>query len=224
MMRHGADSTRSALRHAGSALLTALVFLLVLTLLGTFGMQQSRLENRMAGNAQFQILALHNAEYVLAAAEADIEAQTGNPFLPDRPGDHYYPQEMVDFDTGMPGVQQPSDRVWTFVSAQLSLPDINGDGTGRYIIQDAGLEHTFDTPIASRHAPVALIGSTVQAFLVTARSQTSSGAQRTVQSVYVRTPLPITDDRADADQHTAQAAFAAANRSIGRRSWIDLRD
>ena len=51
----------------------ALIFLLILTILGVFGMNLSRLENLMAGNAQFQTTALNNAEYVLARGEKDIQ-------------------------------------------------------------------------------------------------------------------------------------------------------
>jgi len=240
-MKRRCTGTGSAdARQAGIALLTALVFLLVLTLLGTFGMNLSRLEQRMAGNAQYQVLALVNAEFVLAAAEADIRNQAGNPFNPDTPGDHYYPQDTLDFDPATPGIQRPVDRVWTFGSARVSLPDINGDGsdsngdgnpddgTGQYIIQDAGLELTLAANTAHRSGPAVLSGSTVQAFLVTARSRTSGGAQRTVQSVYVRTPLPATPaggtQVATGKPRPATATTHRSNPALGRHSWIDLRE
>ncbi len=239
MNQHGVGSPPGGVRHAGTALLTALVFLLILTLLGTFGMNLSRLENRMAGNARFQALALGNAEFVLAAAEADIRSQKGNPFSPDRPGDQYYPQDTLDFDTATAGIQQPADRLWSFASAYLSLPDVDGDGsdsdgdgnaddgTGQYIIQDAGLELAFTQHPARRNAPAALVNSTVQAFLVTARSQTPGGALRTVQSVFVWTPLPATQStgtgQAPRNAGTPAATAPGPNPAYGRRSWIDLR-
>jgi hypothetical protein len=219
------------------ALVTALVFLLVLTLLCTFGMQQARLEYRMAGNARLQTRALANAEFVLAAAEAQLAALAGNPFQPDRPGDAYYPQATRDFDPGTPGLQQPANRVWTFASARVSLPDIDGDGsdsdgdgiaddgTGQYVIQDAGSELVLTGPVPHATAPAALGGSPRQAFLVTARSRVSGGAQRTVQSVYVRT-LPGTGSGGAATSHTTVTLPAAAltGSASGRRSWIDLRE
>ena len=70
----------------GAALFMALIFLLVLTVLGVFGMNLSRLENLMAGNTQYQTQALNNAEYVLIAAENDIKTVAGNPFDPDSAG------------------------------------------------------------------------------------------------------------------------------------------
>jgi len=239
-MKRRTDTGSADARHAGIVLLATLVFLLVLTLLGAYGMNLSRLEQRMAGNAQFQVLALVNAEFVLAAAEADIRNQTGNPFNPDLPGDHYYPQDMLDFDPATPGIQRPVDRVWSFGSARVSLPDINGDGsdsdgdghpddgTGQYIIQDAGLELTLAANTAQHSGPAALHGSAVQAFLVTARSRTSGGAQRTVQSVYARTPLPATlagDTQAATHMPWPAAATAQGSTTApGRHSWIDLRE
>ena len=56
-------------RQKGVALFMALVILLVLTILGVFGMNLSRLENMMAGNNQFQVTALSNAELAVSAGE-----------------------------------------------------------------------------------------------------------------------------------------------------------
>ena len=63
---------RSPRRQAGAALFMALIFLLILTLLGVFGMNVSRLENLMAGNTQFQTTALNTAEYTLARGIEEI--------------------------------------------------------------------------------------------------------------------------------------------------------
>lgn len=188
-------------KQAGAALFMALIFLLVLTLLGVFGMNVSRMENLMAGNTQFQTLALNNAEYILIAAENDIKSIGSNPFDPDVAGDQYYPLSTVDFDAGTSGTQQPTDLVWTFASAGVSLPDINSDGsdtdsdgtaddgTGQYVIQDAGLDNTAgeDESVAANMNPLA--GAIVQVFLVSARSGSSRGANRILQSVVVTDPL-----------------------------------
>ena len=195
------NSHATHLKQRGAALFMALIFLLVLTMLGVFGMNISRLENLMAGNTQFQTLALSNTEYVLVAAEADIKSVTSNPFDPDTAGDHYYPQTTVDFDSGTSGTQQPTDMVWTFNSAAVSLADINGDGsdtdgdstaddgTGEYVIQDAGFDNNAgeDESVAGNMNPLA--GAIVQVFLVSARSGASRGASRTLQSVVVTDPL-----------------------------------
>jgi hypothetical protein len=237
MRRRDAPHGSTRPRRSGTALFTALVFLLVLTLLGTFGMDQARLQHRMSGNARFQALALANADYVLAAAEADLEAQTADPFHPDRPGDHYYPQDMRDLDPVTPGIQQPADRVWTFGSARVGLPDIDGDGsdsdgdgiaddgTGRYIIQDAGVELILDGHGSRSAAPTAQSGSPRQVFLVTARSRIPGGAQRTIQGVYARSPLALPGAQSARLIAPANGPSATAPEpAYGRRAWIDLHD
>jgi Tfp pilus assembly protein PilX len=188
-------------KQAGAALFMSLIFLLVLTILGVFGMNISRLENLMAGNTQFQTLALNNTEYILVAAEDDIKNVAGNPFDPDIATDHYYPQSMVDFDAVTTGTQQPTDLVWTFNRATVALADINSDGsdtdgdsnaddgTGDYVIQDAGFDNNAgeDESVAGNMNPLA--GAIVQVFLVSARSGASRGANRILQSVVVTDPL-----------------------------------
>ena len=87
-------------RQDGAALFMALIFLLILTILGVFGMNLSRLENLMAGNAQFQTTALNNTEYVLVRGENDIRAiadtGTSNPFLLSNNTDHYFDSGDID--------------------------------------------------------------------------------------------------------------------------------
>ena len=181
----------------GAALLMALVFLLILTILGVFGMNTSRLENLMAGNAQFQTTALNNAEYVLVRGEQDIQAVAaagGNPFNPDVATDHYYP-------AGTTGSTRPEDLIWSFNTVKVSLPDVNADGsdtdgdgtaddaTGSYVIEDAGLDNNAGEDASFSGAVNPLAGAIVQVFLVSAQSSSSRGARRIVQSVVVTDPL-----------------------------------
>jgi len=200
MRNSNISCTRSVRRQRGAALFMALIFLLIMTILGVFGMNLSRLENMMAGNAQFQTTALNNAEYVLVRGENDIKSVVGNPFNPDTAGDHYYTVDTTDFDPAA-GIQQPTDLVWNFNAVTVSLPDVNGDGsdtdgdgtaddgTGQYVIQDAGLDNADgeDSSFSGTINPLA--GAVVQVFLVTAQSGTARGAMRTLQSVVVTDPL-----------------------------------
>lgn len=185
-------------RQNGAALFMALIFLLILTILGVFGMNLSRLENLMAGNAQFQTTALNNTEYVLVRGEDEIRAiadtGTSNPFLLSNNTDHYFDSGEID----------ASDQIWTFPSKKVSLPDINGDksdtdgdtipddGTGSYVIEDAGLDNTKGECATYECKTNPLPGAVVQVFLVTAQSTSSRGAKRIVQSVVVTDPLPTT--------------------------------
>jgi Tfp pilus assembly protein PilX len=190
------------LRQRGAALFMALIFLLILTILGVFGMNISRLENLMAGNTQFQTTALNNAEYVLIRGENDISAiaaSSGNPFNPDTAGDRYYPIGTTTA-TGTPP-SRPEDLVWTFPSQKVSIPDFNGDGSdtdgdgtpddgvGFYIIEDAGLDNSAGEDSSFTGTINPLAGAIVQVFQVTAQSSSSRGAKRIVQSVLVTDPL-----------------------------------
>ena len=189
-------------RQRGAALFMALLFLLILTILGVFGMNISRLENLMAGNTQFQTTALNNAEYVLVRGENDISAiaaSSGNPFNPDTDGDRYYPIGTTIANGTPPS--RPEDLVWTFASQKVSIPDFNGDGSdtdgdgtaddgvGFYIIEDAGLDNSSGEDSSFSGTVNPLAGAIVQVFQVTAQSSTSRGAKRIVQSVLVTDPL-----------------------------------
>ena len=59
-------------RQNGAALVTGLIFLVILTLLGVTAMQTSIMEERMAGNARDRNIAFQAAEAALRNAEADI--------------------------------------------------------------------------------------------------------------------------------------------------------
>jgi type IV pilus assembly protein PilX len=56
----------------GAALVTGLIFLIILTLLGVTAMQTSTMEERMSGNARDRNIALQAAEAALRDAERDI--------------------------------------------------------------------------------------------------------------------------------------------------------
>ena len=170
-------------RQAGAALFMALIFLLILTILGVFGMNVSRLENMMAGNAQFQTTALSNAEYVLVQGENDIRdiaaTRTCNPFLTAN-DDQYYDA----------GTIEPTDLTWGFTNVEVSIPAINGSGL--YVIEDAGLDNSKGECTTYECKIEPLPSAIVQVFLVTAQSSSSRGAKRIVQSVVVTDPLPPT--------------------------------
>jgi type IV pilus assembly protein PilX len=196
-------------RQRGAALFMSLIFLLILTILGVFGMNVSRLENLMAGNAQFQTTALNNAEYVLTRAERDLQAladSTGvNPFLTADTTDQYFcaNDDSCLRTTGDADLIDPAALVWTFSSNQVELPDVGNDGsdsdndtspddgTGQYIIVDAGYDNGTGECVTQQCRQDVLAGAQVHVFQVTARSTSSSGARRIVQSAYVTNPLPL---------------------------------
>jgi hypothetical protein len=172
-------------RQDGAALFMALVILLVLTLLGVFGMNMARLENLMAGNSQFMTTALNNAEYTLERGIEDVLAleTAGTP----------YPAGAQYHDIGDAGVD-PQNLDWSgFTYATVSLPDSDGDGnpdeTGFYIIENAGLDNDEGEDESVSGVTNPMPGAIVQVFLVSAQSDSSRGAKRTVQSLVVTDPL-----------------------------------
>lgn len=62
-------------RQGGAALLTGLIFLIILTLLGITAMQTSIMEERMSGNTRDRNIAFQAAEAALRDAELDIQCK-----------------------------------------------------------------------------------------------------------------------------------------------------
>ena len=163
----------------------ALIILLVLTILGVFGMNMARLENLMAANDQFMVTALSNAEYTLAVGQADIQkiADYGSPFP--SANDEYYYEADENIDPTVPN--------WGASPHKKYDIDIDGDGTtdetGNYIIVNAGTDNDDGEDDSFTGTTNPLPGAIVQVFLVTAQSDASKGAKRIVQSAVVTAPL-----------------------------------
>jgi type IV pilus assembly protein PilX len=66
----------SADRERGAALIVALVFLVILALLGTSGSMNSTMQERMASNTRNRDLAFQGAEHALVAADTWIKTRT----------------------------------------------------------------------------------------------------------------------------------------------------
>jgi Tfp pilus assembly protein PilX len=65
-------------RQRGAALVTALVLLLILTILGITGIVTATLELQMAGNLQYQERAFEAAEHAIEQAMVSPDLSTGN--------------------------------------------------------------------------------------------------------------------------------------------------
>jgi len=212
-MNHSSQYARYTAHQRGAALFMALIFLLILTMLGVFGMNVSRMENMMAGNAQFQTTALNNAEYVLARGERDLQDLSdnggANPFIAATTTDQYYCANndsclsTTNDDKLTDPAADPAALIWDFSTKQIELPDVADDnsdtdgnstaddGTGQYIIIDAGYDNGTGECVTQQCRQEILGGAQVHVFQITAQSATSRGAKRTVQSAYVIDPLPL---------------------------------
>jgi type IV pilus assembly protein PilX len=110
-------------RQAGAALMMALVFLMLMTLLGTAAMRSSALQEQMAGNSRDWNLAFQASEAALREAENFLRV---TPVLP----------EFED-DDGFYLVNSADRPVWT----GEALSDGNG-----FITYAADLDGTADRP------------------------------------------------------------------------------
>jgi hypothetical protein len=173
-------------KQRGAALFMALIFLLILTILGVFGLNISRLENLMAGNNQFQTTALNNAELILSIGEQKLRSILGNvPFTEwNDPGDHYY-----DRTSESTNVIDTAVLNWTFPFGYDDNPlnsssDPNAHDS-RFVIEYTGAEIVPGNDSSLENTSACIAGSCVWVFLVTTQNEASRGAKRTVQSVYV---------------------------------------
>jgi len=155
----------------GAALFMALVILLVLTILGVFGMNLSRLENLMAGNNQFQTTALNNAELAVSAAEQAMLASLGGA----KPGCYYPTTETID----------PAILNWDSNAAitPCNYTFASGDPDAAYVIEYAnwGIDDDCSKSVGKGGGKA---GCVHYDFVITAQATTSRGAKRTVQTVY----------------------------------------
>jgi hypothetical protein len=171
---------KSQINQRGAALFMSLIFLLVMTILGVFGMNISRMENLMAGNNQFQVAALSNAEVILAVGEQEVEDILGAlPFTDwNETGDAFYDRTAASTE-----VINTHDPNWGFTyQAEDSL--------SRYVIEYSGSERIPGEDESFEATATCPAGSCVWVFLATAQNETSRGAKRTVQSVYVTATPP----------------------------------
>jgi len=151
-------------RHqSGAVLIISLIMLLLLTLIGTTGMQTSSLEEKMAGNMRDRNLAFQAAESALNAGEAAAKASAATVSCPTVPRVGYY----SPFDANCDGIKE-SAPVWDNAAIwQSDITSVPYDSDGntatfdfmslndnpRYIIEDLGKTcntNTLPCPLANQ--------------------------------------------------------------------------
>jgi type IV pilus assembly protein PilX len=81
-MKNNPKSLALHSRQSGAALITGLIFLVVLTMIGVTAARMSTLEERMSGNMRDRSIAMQAAELALRDAERDIMGLGTNPRVP----------------------------------------------------------------------------------------------------------------------------------------------
>ena len=167
------SKTCIARRQCGTALVMALLFLLVLTILGVLGMGNARLGNMMAGNHQFQAVALSNAEQVISAAEQVLISSLGGA----KPACYYPTTETID----------PSQTDWSaFTNCTHTLP--NGDPDALYVIEYAG--EGIDDECSKAAGKGRAASCKHYDFVISTQAASDRGARRIVQVVYQASSPP----------------------------------
>lgn len=177
-MTHRTYGTQSFRSQRGVALIMAMIFLLLATLLGVTAMSTTALGERMAGNMSNKNLAFQAAESALIAAETWIRSQINKPvFDPGNIADGLH----LPSTTSTP-VWDVSTGIWssTDVVAYSGLSTVNTQPA--YIIEDLG-------EVADVSGSLVLPGnyksSGKNLFRITSRGTGGTDtAVATVQSVY----------------------------------------
>jgi Tfp pilus assembly protein PilX len=155
----------------GAALFMSLIFLLIMTILGVFGMNISRMENLMAGNNQFQFQALNDSELALREIEVITLGITedGAPGVPNFDADDQY-HYAGDIDS--------SALDWSSVDHGTTT---NGSD---YVVEYE------PTVWSGNSAKWNGNGLTASLFTITTQTTSSKGARRTTQVVYGTNEAP----------------------------------
>lgn len=170
----------------GMVLVLALVFLLLLTIMGITALNTTSLEEKMTGNVKDRNLAFQAAESALILAESWIYTQIGKPIFPSNTTGLYVPSTATtpNWDTA---------GIWTGGNV-VAYPNTPGQtGTGalgkintqpRYIIEDMGEKQESGGSIVTNTSYKSW-GTTV--LRVTARGTGGTdAAQVMLQSTYAR--------------------------------------
>jgi len=166
---------KSRANQRGAALVTGLIILAILLLLGASAVMVSNTQFKVAGNMQFQNLAVTRADSATASAEnwLNTEPNINN----------------AGFTTaGTPGLYPPTAPIDPLTMTWNDNTSINVDGTGyqRYTIE---LYLPDRTPPTSSFAQCNSYGQTapcskVNLYRITGRGVSTLGATKIVQSLY----------------------------------------
>jgi type IV pilus assembly protein PilX len=137
----------SLTHQSGAVLIVSLIMLLLLTLIGTTGMQSTTLEEKMAGNMRNKELAFQAAESALKAAEASLNPPPlVSTFVDAGTGGFYSNTSTIPTASAI-----LTDSFWTanpFVTSSVTTLG-NDIATPVYIIQDMGVADCTGAAIGS---------------------------------------------------------------------------
>lgn len=149
----------------GAALITSLLFLLVLSLLGLVSMQSSLLEERMAGNMNNRNMAFQAAEAALRDAEYYLESAV----LPSFDGSNGLYQPVTPGDTPLWETVNWDDNDSRVISGSNTITGVAQQP--RYIVEDLGAMESGRQSLVAGQAI-----ADARAYRVTARGVGGNGS------------------------------------------------
>ena len=157
----------------GSSLVVSMIMLVVLMLMGVGAIVMSNTQFRMAGNLQFQNLAMNNAESALAQAENWIAANYSNANLVTRVSGGLYPSGTAPDAYTM---------TWNDTTSQA----VDASGTQRYIIEVLAADRVLPSNSITTCNVYGLSGPCprVNVYRISARGTSVRGSVKIVQSVF----------------------------------------
>jgi hypothetical protein len=171
------NTAKCTTRQRGAVLIVSLVFLTILTILGVTALNTSALQNTMASNFQFQIGAMEDAEVSVGMGEdvaLDIVDTSGASNL----GFEVFGTASNEYH--LAGTIDTANPDW--LAAGYSP---KATANGEYVIEYAGIVDMGSGNAVNIGNGGATSGNTGHVFLISARSETSKGATRTLQTTLV---------------------------------------
>ena len=130
-------------KQQGSVLIISLLLLIVTTLLGLSSMNNTIMEEKMAGNLRQQNLALQSSESTLREAEAWLAGLNKNtrPDADDSSGSLIWIKDAPEGNgSGVPtsptGMWWTNDAVWTSQGTSYNNPASAAELSGQYLIEE----------------------------------------------------------------------------------------
>ncbi len=165
--------TYTAHEQAGSSLVVSMIMLVVLMLMGVGAIVVSKSQYRMAGNFQFQNLAMASSESALSEAENWVAANHTDPDLVTRVPGGLYPIGTAP---------DPYTMVWDDTTSEK----VDLFGNQRYIIEVLAADRVLPSNSITTCNVYGLSGPCprVNVYRISARGSSARGSTKIVQTVF----------------------------------------
>jgi Tfp pilus assembly protein PilX len=172
-MRQSAAQSCLSRKQAGSSLVVSMIMLVVLMMMGVGAIVVSNTQYRMAGNFQFQNLAMAAAESALSQAENWVALNHADPKLITRAPGGLYPVGTGPDAYAMAWDDTTSEKV-------------DAGGTQRYVVEVLASDRVLPSNSITTCNVYGLSGPCprVNVFRVSARGSSARGSTKIVQTVF----------------------------------------